>query len=194
MRTDTTTFAKRVFRDLRAAGLSCAKAKAGRDALVRMARYYFTAEVSDTAVARISLDSADAQTVYIDDDGQARLHAIPDGRFQPLVTTQPTAEQERLSAELVDLLPTLYSAETEEEKAAVNAVYTAKMDAILAINPFVHASIADPDGYEFYHNVYKSEFGFRPRGFITVEAMKKETSSIIRLAEMESQRDQQMAA
>jgi len=93
-----------------------------------------------------------------------------------------TPEQEALSNELVDMLSDLYAAEGDE-KDKLNAVYTAKRDAILAINPDVHAGVADPDGMEFYHNIHKSEYGFRPRGHFTYAEMRADIERICKTAE-----------
>lgn len=96
---------------------------------------------------------------------------------------EPTDEQKELYNELVDMMMgDLYSAEGEE-KARLNAEYSEKRDRILAINPNVHAGIADPDGFEFYHNIHKSEYGFRPRGYITYAAMREDIERIRRTAE-----------
>lgn len=182
MRTNTKTFANRVFRDLRAEGLSSVKAKAARGAIVYAASQFGFPELSDTARARVSMDSVEVQTVYIDDEGIARFVCELAPAHQPLIKTEPTAEQTALSNEMVDMLCDIYAAEGEE-KDRLNAVYSAKRDAILAINPFVHANIADPDGMEFYHNIHKSEYGIRPRGFLTYEMMREKVERILRNAE-----------
>lgn len=121
------------------------------------------------------------------DNIPASLAAILNGNFnqEPVVVAdpnEPTDEQRKLSDELVDMLSDLYTAEGDE-LAALNAVYDEKKAQILAINPNVHAGIADPDGYEFYHNIHKSEYGFRPRGHITCEAMRADIERIKRTAE-----------
>ena len=182
MRTNTQTFAKRVFRDLRNEGLSSVKAKAARGAIVYAASQFGFPELSDKARARVSFDSSETQSVYIDDDGIARFVCELDARHQPLITSEPTAEQLALSEELVAMLSDLYAAEGEE-KDRLNAAYSDKRDAILAINPHVHAGIADPDGMEFYHNIHKSEYGFRPRGFLTYAMMREKIERICRNAE-----------
>lgn len=117
----------------------------------------------------------------------ANLAAILNGNFdqEPVAVTdpnEPTDEQRKLSDELVDMLSDLYAAEGAE-LAALNAVYDEKKAKILAINPNVHAGIADPDGYEFYHNIHKSEYGFRPRGHLTCEEMRADIERIKRTAE-----------
>ena len=56
-------------------------------------------------------------------------------------------------------------------------------DRILAINPNVHAGIADPDGMEFYHNIHKSEYDIRPRGHFTYAEMRADIERIRRTAE-----------
>ena len=121
------------------------------------------------------------------DNIPANLAAILNGNFNqaPVVTVdpnEPTEEQRKLSDELVDMLSDLYAAEGAE-LAALNAAYTAKKERILEINPEVHAGIADPDGYEFYHNIHKSEYGFRPRGHITCAAMRADIERIAKTAE-----------
>jgi len=116
------------------------------------------------------------------------LAAILNGAFHqepaPVVVdpNEPTDEQRALSDEMVDMLSDLYSAEGEE-LAALNAVYDAKRDRILAINPDVHAGIADPAGMEFYHNIHKSEYGFRPRGYLTYADMRADIARICETAE-----------
>lgn len=182
MHTNTKTFAKRIFRDLRAEGLSSVKAKAARGAILYAVSEFGFPDLSDTARARVSMDSVEVQTVYIDDEGIARFVCELAPAHQPLISTEPTAEQIALYDEMVDMLSDLYAAEGEE-KDRLNAAYSAKRDAVLAINPFVHAGTADPDGMEFYHNIHKSEYGFRPRGFITYAQMRKKVESLLRNAE-----------
>jgi len=184
MRTDTKTFAKRVFRDLRTQGISSVKAKIARDAIVRAADRFGFPELSDAARVRISIDSIESQSVYIEDEGMARFVCHLDDRHQPLISTEPTEEQLALSSELVDMLWDLYAAADEKSPAYehMKAEYNAKRDAILAINPHVHANVADPDSFDFYHNIHKSEYGFRPRGFVTEAMMRKEVESILRNA------------
>lgn len=183
MRTNTKTFAKRIFRDLRAEGLSSVKAKAARGAILYAASQFGFPELSDTARARVSMDSLEVQSVYIDDQGIARFVCELAPAHQPLINTEATAKQNALCDEMVDMLSDLYAAEGEE-KNRLNAVYSAKRDAVLAINPHVHANIADPDGMEFYHNIHKSEYGFRPRGFLTYAMMRSEIERILRNAEI----------
>jgi len=185
MRTDTTTFRKRVFADLRKAGLSSAKARAARSAICWAAYTAGYPVLSDTARARVSMDSAYAQTVYMDDEGIARFPADVHENLQPLINTSATDEQDRLRREMEEMLSPMYDAvdaarsnghvepNKEPLAAAYIASYNAKRDAVLAINPHVHASVADPDLYECYHNVYKSEYGFRPRGFITLDGVRE---------------------
>ena len=116
------------------------------------------------------------------------LAAILNGAFHqepaPIVVdpNKPTDEQRALSDEMVDMLSDLYSAEGEE-LAAINAVYDAKRDRILTINPDVHAGVADPAGYEFYHTIHKSEYGFRPRGYLTYADMRADITRICETAE-----------
>ena len=117
----------------------------------------------------------------------ANLAAILNGNFnqEPVAVVdpnEPTDEQRKLSDELVDMLSDLYAAEGED-KARLNAEYDAKKARILEINPEVHAGIADPDGYEFYHNVHKSEYGFRPRGHVTCAEMRSEIERICKNTE-----------
>ena len=121
------------------------------------------------------------------DNIPANLAAILNGNFnqEPVAIfdpNEPTEEQRKLSDELVDMLSDLYAAEGED-KTRLNAEYDAKKARILAINPNVHAGIADPDGYEFYHNIHKSEYGFRPRGHITCQEMRADIERIARTAE-----------
>ena len=121
------------------------------------------------------------------DNIPANLAAILNGNFdqEPVVVAdpnEPTEEQRKLSDELVDMLSSLYAAEGDE-KDRLNAEYSAKRDAILAINPNVHAGVADPDGMEFYHNIHKSEYGFRPRGHFTYAEMRADIERICRNAE-----------
>lgn len=182
MRTNTKTFAKRIFRDLRAEGLSSVKAKAARGAILYAASQFGFPDLSDTARARVSMDSVEVQTVYIDDEGIARFVCELAPAHQPLISTEPTAEQTALSNEMVDMLCDLYAAEGEE-KERVKGLYNSKRDMVLAINPFVHANVADPDGMEFYHNIHKSEYGFRPRGFLTYAMMREKIEMILRNAE-----------
>ena len=185
MRTDTTTFRKRVFADLRKAGLSSAKARAARNAICWAAYTAGHPVLSDAARARVSIDSAYAQSVYIDDEGIARFVGNVHESMQPLICTSATEEQEQLRREMEEMLSPMYDAidtarcdgHVEPSKApaaaAIISLYNAKRDAVLAINPHVHASVADPDIYESYHNVYKSEYGFRPRGFITLDGVRE---------------------
>lgn len=121
------------------------------------------------------------------DNIPANLAAILNGNFdqEPIVVAdpnEPTDEQRKISDELVDMLCDLYAAEGDE-LAALNAVYDEKKAKILAINPNVHAGIADPDGYEVYHNIHKSEYGFRPRGHITCVEMRADIERICRTSE-----------
>ncbi len=90
----------------------------------------------------------------------------------------PTPEQTALYNEMVDMMTgDLYTAEGAE-KDRLNAEYSAKRDRVLAINPNVNAGFADPDGMEFYHNIHKSEYGFRPRGHITYAEMRADIERI----------------
>lgn len=182
MRTNTKTFRNRVFRDLRAQGVSSTKAKRIRDMICMVAGMKGYPELSDEAKVCITFESEDLQSVYIDDNGTPRLAYMPEAFLQPLIDVTPTDEQIALYDEMVNMLSDLYAAEGEE-KDRLNAAYSAKRDAVLAINPFVHAGTADPDGMEFYHNIHKSEYGFRPRGFITYAQMRKEVESLLRNAE-----------
>lgn len=121
------------------------------------------------------------------DNIPANLAAILNGNFnqEPVAIVdpnEPTEEQLKLSDELVDMLSDLYAAEGAE-KDRMNAEYSAKRDRILAINPNVHAGIADPDGMEFYHNIHKSEYGIRPRGHFTYAEMRADIERIRRTAE-----------
>lgn len=121
------------------------------------------------------------------DNIPANLAAILNGNFdqEPIVVAdpnEPTEEQRKLSDELVDMLSDLYAAEGDK-LASLNAVYDEKKAKILAINPNVHAGITDPDGYEFYHNIHKSEYGFRPRGHLTYAEMRADIERIKRTAE-----------
>ena len=177
MRTDTKTFADRMFRDLRKEGLTSRKARAGARLLVDRAEIFGYPEIADTARARVSMDSAEIQSLYVDDAGIARFCVCPDLDIQPLVTTVPTDEQQELSDELVAMLCDLYAAEGEE-KDRLNAIYTAKRDAILAINPHIHGGLVDPDGFEFYHNIHKDTYSFRPRGFFTYAMMREQIEMI----------------
>lgn len=121
------------------------------------------------------------------DNIPANLAAILNGNFnqEPVAIfdpNEPTEEQRKLSDELVDMLSDLYAAEGAE-KDRLNAEYSAKRDRILAINPNVHAGIADPDGMEFYHNIHKSEYDIRPRGHFTYAEMRADIERIRRTAE-----------
>ncbi|WP_162815016.1 hypothetical protein [Erythrobacter aureus] len=181
-RTDTLTFRNRVFKQLRAAGLNSVKAKAARTAILAGAYAAGYPEIADDYAACVSFDSEDFQSVYVDDNGIARFGSPLRDELQPLVSTTPSEEQNKLSSELLEMLPDLYSAEGEE-KDRLNAIYSAKRDAILAINPHVHAFVADPDGGEYFHNLHKAEYGFRPRGFRTYAQMRDEIESITRNAQ-----------
>lgn len=178
MRTNTKTFRFRIVRDLRAQGVSSKAAKAARDMIVKLARDYGYPVFAADATVCISMQSDTVQEVYVNDDGIARLCVVPGAEFQPLVKTEATAEQIALRDKMEAMMTgDLYSAEGAE-KDRLNAIYTAKRDAVLAINPFVHAAYADPDGYEFYHNIHKSEYGFRPRGFLTYAMMREQIEMI----------------
>jgi len=178
MRTDTKTFRNRMFRDLRNEGLTSRKAKAAAAALVYAAETYGFPQLADNSRARVSFDSIDTQQVYVDDDGIARFCTVLAPIHQPLISTEATAEQIALRDEMEAMMcGDLYEAGGEEKKR-LNAIYTAKRDAVLAINPYVHANVADPDGYEFYHNIHKSEYGFRPRGFLTYAMMREKIAMI----------------
>lgn len=178
MRTNTKTFRYRIVRDLRAQGVSSKAAKAAHDMIVKLARDYGYPVFAADATICIGMLSDTMQEVYINDNGIARFCVILDAEFQPLVKTEATAEQIALRDEMEAMMTgDLYDAEGAE-KERLNALYTAKRDAVLAINPFVHASYADPDGYEFYHNIHKSEYGFRPRGFLTYAMMLEQIEMI----------------
>lgn len=190
MRTDTQTFRKRIIRDLRAAGLPAYKARRCAAALHTAAYFAGNPIISDAAVARIVVDGPDFQRVIVEADGVTIFAGEPSPECQPLVLTEPTAEQQALSQDLVDMLPDVFGAigdaisegisdpHTAPAVIAANAAYDAKRDAILAINPHVHAGVADPAEYETYHMVHKSVYGFRPRGFITLDTMKRVMDSI----------------
>ena len=116
------------------------------------------------------------------DNIPADLAAILNGTMnqEPVVAVDPNApteEQDKLYNELVDMLPDVYAAEGAE-LAAINAIYDEKRDRILEINPNVNGGIADPAGFEFYHDIHKSEYGFRPRGHITYAEMRAEIERI----------------
>jgi hypothetical protein len=181
MRTDTTTFRSRITAEFRALGLTVAKAKAAASAIIERAEAQGYPDLADSAKAAISFDFTTEQSVYMDDSGVARLHIMPNYRVQPLVTTEPTKEQEALCEELVNMLSDLYEAEGEE-KDRLNAIYTEKRDQILAINPYIHGGNVDPDLHEFYHNIFKSEYGFRPRKFLTYKMLKEQVDYLVKLS------------
>lgn len=101
----------------------------------------------------------------------------------PVVVDPNTpTEKRKLCNELVSLFPDLISI-GDEKLACVRAIYAEKHQRILPINPDVHAGIADPAIYETYHNVYKSENGFRPRSYITCKEMRADMERMSREAQ-----------
>jgi hypothetical protein len=194
MRTDTKTFRNRVYRDLRAEGLTAAKARQGTNAILRMAGYFGNPEIEEGARVRISFDSTCHQSVYMDCNGVARFHCEMPEELQPLVSTKATDAQLELSEKFYDLICNLYSAEEgSKELEDARAAYEANKAAILAINPFVSASIADPDRHNFYSDYYKSMNGFRPRGYIRCSDLDAEIASLRRMQEMEEKREMELS-
>lgn len=197
MRTDTNTFAKRVFKDLRAAGLSAAAATAGRNAILSAAHAFGHPLLDDSARACVSMDSEDSQSVYIDELGVARFHAGVAEQHQPLVNSMPTDEQLEIADELSDIRGSIYEAISLAEDAgskepfkddavvALNKQYDELRERSIAINPNVHAGHIDPDAYDFYSMMHKDTYGFRPRGFITFPAMKVEMERLRKANELE---------
>ncbi len=192
MRTDTNTFRKNVISDLRAAGLSCAKARRCAMYIDYAADVACYPEIGDTSKAEVSVDCAEEQTVYINDNGIARFHCAVPADMQPLLNTAANQEQQALSEQLADLIPEIYSAMQRAEDAgitesrnapevvALNAQYDAIRDQILAINPEVHGGVVDPESYSFYSDMHKSTYGFRPRGFINYPTMKEDMERMLR--------------
>lgn len=66
------------------------------------------------------------------------------------------------------LLPAIYRGD-----AAAIAEYEANITTLTPEQLSTwHAAHVDPEQFEVYHNCYKSDNGFRPRGFITLAGMK----------------------
>lgn len=197
MRTDTNTFAKRVFKDLRAAGLSAAAATAGRNAILSAAHAFGYPLLDDSARACVSMDSEDSQSVYVDERGLARFHAGVADHHQPLVNTTPSDEQLEIADELCDIRCSIYEAVSLAEDAgskepfkdaavvALNKQYDELRERSIAINPFVHAGHIDPDAYDFYSMMHKDTYGFRPRGYITFPTMKDKMERLRKANELE---------
>jgi hypothetical protein len=89
-----------------------------------------------------------------------------------LLTPAQQAEIDRLSRKFDDILPEIYcNLDGDGDKAALaeaNRKYDAvvkELEAIVGVDGPCH--LLDPDAWEVYHNVYKSDEGVRPRGMLT---------------------------
>lgn len=111
MRTDTATFRRNAFKAIRAQGVNSVKAKACVDRLVEVGRHHGFPFV-DGAEIRISIDSAESQSVAVVAAGLVRLQVSgwQLERHQPLVNCAPTARQVEIGRLLGDMLPDLYAA------------------------------------------------------------------------------------
>lgn len=180
MRTDTVTFRKRIIRDLVAAGLSSKLARICARQIAASARYAGSPELADDARAVIDINHEDAQSVYVTSNGTVYFVSMPDDRYQPMVQTRATDEQYDLSYQMTELFADLYGESDAPATIAAKALYNDLQARILEINPFVHASVSDPDRYESYHNVHKAIYGFRPRGFVHLDGLIREMAFLAR--------------
>lgn len=75
---------------------------------------------------------------------------------------------EEIRASQWSLMDKIYG-EQNAESIAANARYQANIDHAVewGLDLRMDCNDLDPDLMEVYHNVHKSEHGFRPRGFIT---------------------------
>lgn len=153
MRTDTKTFAKRVFAQVRALGINSVRSKTVARRITSGISHGAYITSGDQFEARTEIGTLDLElairgsfhSVMVFVDGQfAFSETTPDRR---LVNLETTPGQRELAQPIFEAMIDLYGAE-DRDRPALQAAYDALRDRSLALNPFAHANEIDPALFE----------------------------------------------
>lgn len=173
MRTDTRTFAKRVFAQVRALGINSVRSKHVARRIVSGISHGAYMVGGEQFAARGEIGTLELelairgsfQSVMVTVDGEfAFSESTPDRR---LVSLDTTPEQRDLAQPIFEAMIDLFGGE-DHERPALQAAYDALRDRSLALNPFAHANEVDPALFGCYSDTVKEEDGRRPSGHVTV--------------------------
>lgn len=198
MRTDTTSFVKRMAKDLRALGLAPNVARACAQAIQAEAQASNTQSLPDEAFASLSIDSEEAQSIFVQTRDDRLLETQVDKRFQPLINCSPTRQQIELGEDMAELTLAISDAMREAEENGVsvfedmtchrlNHRYDLLRARSIEINPNVHAKYVDPDLLQSFLSAQVHSSGHLSSGFISytelmtlVDADRDQTGAPVR--------------
>lgn len=189
---DSQPFRDIAIRNLMAAGLPQKTAEHCAEALVAEAATLTSTEIQLPVSVHIAYDDSDAQRVYVVSKGEIDFWAMPAAEFQPLARAAVDPAQYALLDQMEQILLRIDMTISNSNHSmgpmfdpdviALQHRYNAMRSASLAINPVVHASIADPETYRVCAANFEAAFGTLPTGHMTHEQMCRNHSMLDRLA------------
>ncbi|MAM38702.1 MAG: hypothetical protein CL949_09445 [Erythrobacter sp.] len=189
---DSSSFREIASANLAACGLAPATIQHCTDALIAEARHTGFHSVAQPVSVHIAYDLCEAQSVYVVSAGRIMFAATPDRQFQPLAQSAVDPAQYALLDQMEQILLQIDRAIAisthhvgpmlDPAVKSLQERYHALRNASLAINPGVHASIADPENWLVCSQAFATLTGRALTGHFTHRQAQVEYLEVIQKA------------